>query len=171
MRRLTSYVLALIGVVALATAGAAQGSSAVVPGKAVGDYQLGQALDPMVSALGPLHSSDDLPSGNMTGYYWPLKRIGVIAEKQSKRVVALVVSLDDSYRTDRGVAIGSDVVVFQGAYGKADAVDQHQDDETYVYDKLGIAFVVDSGGALDHRVSLIYIFPPGQYHSIFTESN
>jgi hypothetical protein len=166
MRRLTSYVLALVGVAALATAGAAQ-TSAVIPGKAVGDYQLGQTLDPMVAALGPLHSSDDLPSGNMTGYYWPLKRIGVIAEKQSKRIVALVVSLDDTYKTDRGVTIGSAITAFQGAYGKADAVDQHQDDETYVYDQLGIAFVVDSGGALDQRISLIYVFPPGQYHSIF----
>ena len=169
MRRLSSYVLALVGVVALASAGAAQGS-AVVPGKAVGDYQLGQAIDPMMSLLGPLHSSDDLPAGTMIGYYWPLKRIGVIAEKQSKRIVALVVSLDDTYRTDRGVAIGADVGAFHSAYGKEDALDEHQEDQTFVYDKLGIAFVVDQGGALDQRVSLIYVFPPGQYHSIFTAS-
>jgi hypothetical protein len=167
MRRLTSYALALVAVVALATAGAAQGS-AVVPGKGVGDYQLGQALDPLVSSLGPLHSSDDLPSGTMTGYYWPLKRIGVIAQKDSKRVVALVVSLDDTYRTDRGVAIGSDISALRNAYGKEDSIDQHQDDSTYVYNKIGIAFVVDSGGALDQRVSLIYVFAPGQYSSIFT---
>ncbi|HEV2438628.1 MAG TPA: hypothetical protein VGX97_01030 [bacterium] len=170
MRRLTSYVLAVVGIVALATAGAAQ-TSAIVPGKAVGDYQLGQALDPLVSTLGPLHSSDDLPSGTMTGYYWPLKRIGVIAQKDSKRIIALVVSLDDTYRTDRGVTIGSDIGAFHSAYGKEDAVDEHQDDQTYVYDKLGIAFVVDTGGALDQRVSLMYVFPPGQYHSIFTEGN
>lgn len=170
MRRLTSYVLAVVGIVALATAGAAQ-TSAIIPGKAVGDYQLGQAVDPLVSTLGPLHSSDDLPSGTMTGYYWPLKRIGVIAQKDSKRIIALVVSLDDTYRTDRGVAIGSDIGSFHSAYGKEDAVDEHQDDQTYVYDKLGIAFVVDTGGALDQRVSLMYVFPPGQYHSIFTESN
>ncbi|HLW46898.1 MAG TPA: hypothetical protein VKW09_03940 [bacterium] len=169
MRRLSGYVLALVGIVALVTAAAAQGS-AVIPGKAVGDYQLGEALDPLVSTLGPLHSSDDLPSGNMTGYYWPLKRIGVIAEKGSKRIVALVVSLDDTYKTDRGVTIGSDINAFQGVYGKEDTIDQHQDDATYVYNKLGIAFVVDEGGALDQRVSLIYVFPPGQYKAIFTSN-
>jgi len=170
MRRLTSYVLAVVGIAVLATAGAAQ-TAAVIPGKAVGDYQLGQALDPLVSTLGPLHSSDDLPSGTMTGYYWPLKRIGAIAQKDSKRIIALVVSLDDTYRTDRGVVIGSDIGAFHSAYGKEDAVDEHQDDQTYVYDKLGIAFVVDTSGALDQRVSLMYVFPPGQYHSIFTESS
>ena len=166
MRRLSSYLLALVGIVALATAAAAQGS-AVIPGRAIGDYQLGQVVDPMVSSLGPLHSSDDLPTGNMTGYYWPLKRIGVIADKSSKRIVALVVSLDDTYKTDRGVTVGADVNAFRGAYGKEDRVDQHQDDSTYVYDKLGIAFVVDDGGTLDQRVSLIYVFPPGQYQGIF----
>jgi hypothetical protein len=103
----------------------------------------------------------------MTGYYWPLKRIGVIADKDSKRIVALVVSLDDSYKTDRGITIGSDVNTFRTAYGKEERVDQHQDDATYVYDKLGIAFVVDDGGALDQRVSLIYVFAPGQYQAIF----
>lgn len=167
MRRLTSYALALTAVVAMATAAAAQGSS-VIPGKAIGDYQLGQVLDPLVSTLGPLHSSDDLPSGTMTGYYWPLKRIGIIADKDTKKVVALVVSLDDSYKTDRGIAIGSDIGAFRGAYGKEDSIDEHQDDSTYVYDKLGIAFVVDNGGALDQRVSLMYVFPPGHYSSIFT---
>ncbi|HEV2283020.1 MAG TPA: hypothetical protein VGX75_11605 [bacterium] len=167
MRRLTGCVLALVGVLALTTAGAAQGS-AVVPGKGVGDYQLGQALDPLVSSLGPLHSSSDFPSGTMTGYYWPLKRIGAIAQNDSKRIVALVVSLDDTYRTDRGVAIGSEIGAFRSAYGKEDRVDEHQDDSTYVYDKIGIAFVVDNGGALDQRVSLMYIFAPGQYGSIFT---
>jgi hypothetical protein len=166
MRRLSGLALALVGVVALATAGAAQGSL-VVPGRGIGDYQLGQALDPMVSALGPLHSANDLPSGTMTGYYWPLKRIGVIADNNSKRVIALVVSLDDTYKTDRGVAVGADINAFRTAYGNEDRVDQHQDDDTYVYDKLGIAFVVDNGGALDRRVSLIYVFAPGQYTSIF----
>lgn len=167
MRRLSSYVLALVGVVALATVGAAQGS-AVIPGKAVGDYQLGQALDPIMSALGPLHSKDDLPAGTMTGYYWPLKRIGAIAEKDSGKVVALVVSLDDNFKTDRGVGIGADMGSVQQSYGKPDSVAQHEDDQTLVYDKLGIAFVVDQGGPLDQRVSVMYVFSPGQYGSIFT---
>jgi hypothetical protein len=166
MRRLPGYVLALIGIVALATGAAAQGS-AVIPGKSIGDYQLGQTVDPLMSTLGPIHSSDDLPSGNMTGYYWPLKRIGVIADKTSKRIMALVVSLDDTYKTDRGVTVGADINAFRDAYGKEDRVDQHQDDSTYVYDKLGIAFVVDEGGTLDQRVSLIYVFPAGQYQAIF----
>lgn len=170
MRRLTSYVLALAAVVAMAAAAAAQGS-AVIPGKAIGDYQLGQALDGLVTTLGPLHSSDDLPSGTMTGYYWPLKRIGLIAEKNTKLIVALVVSLDDTYQTDRGITVGSDVKTFRAAYGKEDSIDEHQDDSTYVYDKLGIAFVVDNGGALDQRVSLMYVFAPGHYGSIFTRGN
>ena len=169
MPRLMRYVLALVGVAVLAVPGWAQGS-AVIPGKAVGEYQLGQALDPLVSTLGPLHSSDDMPSGTMTGYYWPLKRIGVIAQKDSKRIVALVVSLDDTYRTDRGVAIGADIGAVHAAYGKEDSIDEHQDDQTYVYNKLGIAFVVDSGGVLDQRISLMYVFAPGQYNSIFTKN-
>ncbi len=53
------------------------------------------------------------------------------------------------------------------AYGGEDLVDNHQEDQTLVYDKLGIAFVVDKIGALGSRVSLVFVFTPGHYRDIF----
>lgn len=168
---------AIVAVGALITISAAQGTGvrgtgenpAIVPGQGIAGYRLGQDIASILVLLGPLRSQDDLPDAPFTGYYWPLKRIGVIADKSTGKVVGLVASLDDALRTDKGVGAGTEMGAIRSAYGGEDLVDNHQDDEILVYNKLGIAFVVDKKGALGSRVSVVFVFDPGHYRDIFKE--
>ncbi len=57
----------------------------------------------------------------------------------------------------------------RAAYGAEDETADHQDDETLIYNKLGVAFVVDKSGALGSHVSVIFVFDSGHYHDIFQE--
>ena len=176
MKGIIGFVVAFVVGLAVGTAintAAAQTAqtSGISPGRGIGNFQIGQDLDPIVSALGPLHSEDDLPGGSFRGYYWPLKRIGVIVNTQSKKVAALAISYDDGYQTEKGVTAGSEMDVVRSAYGQEESVDSHQDDDTLVYDKLGVAFVVDKNGALGGRVSVIFVFGQGHYHDIFQGQN
>ena len=169
VRRFAGAGVTLLLVVWAATAAFAQNTSSIQPGQAVGTWRLGQDVTQLVTTLGPIHSEDDIPGSSLTGYYWPLKRIGAIADKTTKKIVALVVSLDEGYRTDKGVSAGTDLDAVRTAYGHEDSVDSHQDDDTLVYDTLGVAFVVDKSGALGSRVSVIFVFGSGQYKNIFEQ--
>jgi len=164
--------VAWAGTAALAQGTAAAGTTgAISPGQAIGSFHLGQDVTQVVTSLGPIHSEDDIPGSSLTGYYWPLKRIGAIADKTTNKVVALIVSLDDGYRTDKGVGAGTDMDAVRSAYGKEDSVDSHEDDDTLVYDTLGVAFLVDKSGALGSRVSAIFVFGSGQYKTIFEQDD
>jgi hypothetical protein len=173
MRRAIGVGLALLLTVGTSALGAAQRASAadegIIPGQAIGTFHLGEDLSDVVNALGPIHSQDDVPGSTLSGYYWPLKRIGAIADRSTNKVVALVVSLDEDYQTEKGVGAGVEMDTVRAAYGTEDAVDSHEDDDTLVYDKLGVAFVVDRAGPLGRRVSVVFIFGPGQYKTIFEE--
>ncbi len=166
MQRVIGFALVFAMIAAMSTAAAAQ-SAGIVPGQALGKFQLGQDLQAVITVLGPLHSQDDLPGGAFRGYYWPLKRIGVIINMQTHKVAALAISYDDSYGTEKGIMAGTEMDAIRLAYGKEESVDTHQDDETLVYDKLGVAFVVDKNGALGGRVSVIFVFGQGRYRDIF----
>jgi hypothetical protein len=87
--------LAVFAVVAALSATASAQELGIEPGKAIGSLQLGADLEPIIGVLGPLHSEDDLPGGTFRGYYWPLKRIGVIVDRGTKKVVALAISYED----------------------------------------------------------------------------
>jgi len=166
MRRFIGPGLGLITVAFLVTGVSAQ-SLSIVPGQSIGSFRIGQDLPGVLDALGPLHSRDEFPGRPFTGYYWPLKRIAVIVNKTTQKVAALGVQLDDTYRTDKGVGAGTEMDAVRSAYGTEDGVDSHEDDDTLVYDKLGVAFVVDKSGALGSRVSFILIFGAGHYQDIF----
>lgn len=166
MQRVIGFVVVISLIAAMSAAVSAQ-SSGIVPGQAIGRFQLDQDLAPILTTLGPLHSEDDLPGGAFRGYYWPLKRIGVIVNMQTRKVAALAVSYDDSIQTEKGIMAGTDMDAIRTAYGKEESVDSHQEDDTLVYDKLGVAFVVDKGGALGGRVSVIFVFGQGRYRDIF----
>jgi hypothetical protein len=164
-----------VGVVAIIFAIAIVGNAAqaqttgpgILPGEGLGSFRIGQDLAPIITALGPLHQQDDFPGGNLRGYYWPLRRIAVIVNRDTQKVAALGISYDDSYQTEKGVQAGSQLEAIRQAYGQEETVDNHQDDDTFVYDKLGVAFVVDKNGALGGRVSVIFVFTQGQYKDIF----
>jgi hypothetical protein len=168
MQRVVGLVVVLAVIGAMTTAGAAQ-NPGIVPGQTLGMFQIGQDLAPIITSLGPLHSEDDLPGGSFRGYYWPLKRIGVIINMQTQKVAALAISYDDTYQTEKGIQAGTEMDAIRSAYGKEESVDSHQDDDTLVYDKLGVAFVVDKNGALGGRVSVIFVFDHGHYKDIFQE--
>jgi hypothetical protein len=161
-----SAVAAFVVIAALSIPAFAQGSD-IVPGQALGRFEIGQDLGAIITMLGPLHSEDDLPGGSFRGYYWPLKRIGVIVNMSTQKVAALAISYDDAYQTEKGVTAGTEMDAIRLAYGEEETVDKHQDDETLVYDKLGVAFVIDKNGALGGRVSVIFIFGQGHYRDIF----
>jgi len=175
MQRIIGTSAALLLVMWVGTAALAQGTPAagattpILPGQAVGAFHLGQNVSEVVTTLGPLHSEDDLPGSSLTAYYWPLKRIGAIADQSTNKVVALIVSLDEGYRTDKGVGAGTDMDAVRSAYGHEDSVDSHEDDDTLVYNTLGVAFLVDKSGALGSRVSAIFVFGSGQYKNIFEQ--
>jgi len=158
-----TLTVAMTGIAAQAqTAG-----TGIMPGQGLGDFRIGQDLAPIINTLGPLHQQDDFPGGNLRGYYWPLRRIAVIVHKDTQKVAALGISYDDGYQTEKGVQAGSQLESIRQAYGQEEAVDNHQDDDTFIYDKLGVAFVVDKNGALGGRVSVIFVFMQGQYKDIF----
>ena len=107
MQRVVGYAVAvLVAVAALGTPAFAQGSD-IVPGQALGRLEIGQELNPIIAILGPLHSEDDLPGGTFRGYYWPLKRIGVIVNMTTQKVAALAISYDDNYQTEKGITAGT----------------------------------------------------------------
>ncbi|HKV45310.1 MAG TPA: hypothetical protein VJT32_11660 [bacterium] len=170
MQRIFGYVMALTTIAVMSVVAPAQAQpQGIVPGKALGGLSIGQDLDPIIGSLGPLHSEEDLPGGAFRGYYWPLKRIGVIVDIGTKKVAALAVSYDDGYQTEKGVTAGTEMDTVRSAYGKEESVDSHQDDDTLVYNALGVAFVVDKTGALGGRVSVIFVFGQGHYKEIFQE--
>jgi hypothetical protein len=172
-RLLVTGLAALMTAGALASTAAAQDATGqgprIIPGQRIASYSLGQDVSSILSSLGPVRSQDDLPETALTGYYWPLKRIGIIADNSSGKVVGLVVSLDDGYTTDKGVGAGTEMDAVRTAYGGEDILDNHDEDETLVYNTLGVAFVVDKNGALNSRVSVIFVFSPGHYRDIFKE--
>jgi len=166
MQRLIG-LFAVLAMIAATSPGASAQSSGIVPGQTLGRFQIGQDLEPVVTVLGPLHSEDDLPGGAFRGYYWPLKRIGVIVNMQTHKVAALAISYDDTYQTEKGIMAGTEMDQIRSAYGTEESVDRHQDDDTLIYNKLGVAFVVDKNGALGGRVSVIFVFGQGHYRDIF----
>lgn len=166
MRHLIGFSAALAAVALIAATASAEGAF-IVPGQSIGSFQIGEDLGGVVDVLGPLHTREDLPLRPFTGYFWPLKRIGVIADRGTHKIVALAVSLDESYQTEKGIGAGTELDSVRTAYGPEDLEENHDEDETLIYDKLGVAFVVDKAGALGSRVSLILVFEAGRYQEIF----
>lgn len=150
------------------TTPAPSAGAGILPGRAIGSFQIGEDISQAVTTLGPVHSQDAVGSA-LSVYYWPLRRIGTVADASSNKIVALVVSMDDGYRTDKGIGAGAAVDAVRRAYGTEDATDSGQDHDVLVYDKLGVAFAVDTAGPLTDRVSEVYVFSPGQYEKIFRQ--
>lgn len=168
MQRVAGVLAFIIAVAVVGPPAQAQnGTMGIVPGQTLGRFRIGQDVTQVITTLGPLHQQDDFPGGSLRGYYWPLRRIAVIVNKDTQKVAALGISYDDTYQTEKGVTAGSQLETIRQAYGQEESIDNHQDDDTFVYDKLGVAFVVDKNGALGGRVSVIFIFTQGQYKDIF----
>jgi hypothetical protein len=168
MKRVACTVMLLMitgGVIPVAAASSQE--RRIVPGRSIGGYVLGQDAAGLVASLGPLYGGQDLPNDNLTGYYWPLKRVGAVASRKTHQIVALAISLDDTYATDGGIGAGVRLDAVRRAFGPEDEIDPAQSGDMLVYGSLGIAFVVGDAGALEGRVSAVFVFLPGHSHDIF----
>ncbi len=142
----------------------AQTPESVVPGQAVGGIRLGGNIDEAVNMLGEL--VDKSERGSYMVYDWPLRPLLVIAEKDSGKIVLVLVQLNDAYRTERAITAGSDRQAVEKAYGKGFLSDENQRSTTLIYDELGIAFDIGKLGVMQDKVTSIFVFMPGQWKKI-----
>lgn len=148
----------------------AQGAGTIVAGQQIGGVRIGGSVTDAVSVAGSLYNQVDSKSGKYTLYEWPLRPFIMIAEKESGRIVLVVVTLSDAYQTDKGsVTGGSERAAVEAAYGREFTAEEDETSTTMVYDPQGIAFDVGKRGAMSGRVTQIIVFTPGRWKAI-TES-
>ncbi len=144
-----------------------QTSSNIVAGQQVAGVRVGGNVNDALTALGSLYNRADSRSGKYSLYEWPLRPFVVIAEKESGRVVLVVVVLNDTYRTDKGsVTGGSERAAVEATYGKEFTTDEDQSSITLIYDTQGIAFDIGKVGVMAGRVTQIVVFTAGQWKAI-----
>ncbi len=139
----------------------------IVPGQGVGGIRLGGTVTDALTVLGEL--VDKSERGSYVIYDWPLRPLLLIAEKESGRVVLVLIQLSDAYRTEHAITAGSDRSAVEKAYGKGSFSDENQRSTTIIYDELGIAFDIGKLGVMQDRVTSIFVFMPGQWKKITAE--
>ncbi len=163
MIRLVAGVL--LGVALFALPAAAQSAATVIAGQAAAGVRLGAHINDALVVLGPVNDKTDREKYSV--YDWPLKPFLVVAEKESGKVVLVLIQLSDTYKTDKGgLTGGSDRELVEATYGKEYATDEDQRTITLIYDAVGIAFDVGKTGVLMGRVMSIIVFMPGQWKAI-----
>jgi hypothetical protein len=139
----------------------------IVPGRSIGELSLGQGLTSLFTTWGPLYGTEDLSNDKFAGYYWPLRRVGAVASRESNKIVALAISLDDAYLTESGIGAGVTLDAVRRTYGREETVNPGPSGELLIYDALGMAFTVGATGTLHSRVSSVFVFMPGHSREIF----
>jgi len=158
--------VALVGVALLGLPAAAQTGSNIIAGQSAGSLRIGTSVSDVIAALGSLYESEDSESGKYTLYDWPLKPFAVAVDKESNRVVLVLVGFTDAFSTDKGIAGGSERQAVETAYGKEYTASEGSRSTRIIYDDLGIAFDLGRSGALSSKVTQIFIFVPGQWKAI-----
>jgi hypothetical protein len=162
-------VLALIVfalVVAAPVAGQTSGS-AIVAGQSAAGVRIGGSVDEALSTLGSFYEKADTKSGKYTAYAWALRPVLLLTDKESGKIVFIIIVNTDSYRTDRGgITGGTERATVESTYGREFTTDEEGSSVTLIYDALGIAFDIDKAGVLQGRVSQISVFTPGQWKAI-----
>lgn len=143
---------------------AQQTASVVTPGQSVGGIRIGGTITEAIAVLGGL--VDKSERGGYSVYDWPLRPLLVMAEKDSGKIVLVLVQLSDAYRTADAITAGSNRVAVEKAYGKEFSADENQRSTTLVYDAVGIAFDIGKHGVMQDRVTSIFVFTPGQWKKI-----
>lgn len=147
--------------------GQTQASTSIVAGQQAAGVKVGGNVSEAFTSFGSLYNKADSRSGKYTLYEWPLRPFVVIAEKESGKVLLVVIVLSDNYRTDKGsVTGGTERATVESSYGKEFTTDEDQSSITLIYDAQGIAFDIGKVGVMAGRVTQIVIFPAGQWKSI-----
>ena len=143
---------------------AAQSGGAVVAGQAAGGIRVGQGIQDAMGLLGSVVNQSEREKYVI--YDWPFKPFLVVAEKDTGKVVLVLIQLSEQYRTDKGgITGGSDRTIVEDSYGKEFATDEGRT-LTMIYDPLGIAFDIGKSGVLSGKVMSIIVFVPGQWKAI-----
>ncbi len=160
------FLCAGLLVVALASVpAAAQVSPVIVAGQVAGGIRVGGSVDDAVRLLGDLYDKTDREKYSI--YDWPLRPFLLIAERETGKIVFVLVQLSDAYRTDKGdLTGGSERAAVEAAYGSEFTTDEDQRSVTLIYDSLGIAFDIGKFGVMRGRVMAIMVFVPGQWKAI-----
>jgi len=162
---MTRYLIFAALVIALLAAPLrAQTTDGIVPGQGAGGIRLGSTVDEAMTVLGSL--VDKSERGSYVVYDWPLKPLLVIAEKESGKIVLVLIQLSDAYQTDHAITAGSDRLAVEKEYGKGFFADENQRSTTLIYDEIGIAFDIGKLGVMQDRVTSIFVFMPGQWKKI-----
>src|SRR5947208_16748914 len=111
--------VALVGVALLGLPAAAQTGSNIIAGQSAGVLRIGTSVSDVIAALGSLYESEDSESGKYTLYDWPLKPFAVAVDKESNRVVLVLVGFSDVFSTDKGFAGRSEVAAVETGYANA----------------------------------------------------
>lgn len=145
----------------------AQTNTAISAGQHIAGVRVGGNVSDAVATFGNLYNQADTRSGKHTVYDWPLRPFALLAEKESGRIVLIVVSFTDTYRTDRGgITGGAERTAVESAYGREFTTDEDQASVTLIYDGQGIAFEIGKVGVMSGRVIQIVVFTPGQWKAI-----
>jgi hypothetical protein len=159
-------VILLALVLAGPVAGQASGTT-IVAGQSAAGVRIGGTVDEAVSALGSFYEKADTKSGKYTAHAWALRPVLLLTDKESGKIVFIIVVNTDSYQTDKGnVTGGTERAAVESVYGREFTTDEEGSSVTLIYDAQGIAFDVDKSGVLQGRVSQISIFTPGQWKAI-----
>lgn len=164
MRVLVSAIL--LGVVVLVAPATAQTNTIIVAGQSIGGVRIGGNVNDAMGELGTIVDRVDSRSGKHTVYDWPLRPHLVIAEKDTGRIVLILVAFSDAYRTDKGVTAGSERGAVESAYGREFTTEDDEGSVTLIYDSLGISFEVGKLRSLSGRVLAIIVYAPGTWKAV-----
>ena len=160
------YVALLALAIAAPAAGQTSGA-VIVAGQSAAGLRIGGSIDEAVSVLGSFYEKADTRSGKYTAHAWALRPVLALTDKESGKIVFILVVNTDAYRTDRGgITGGTERTAVEATYGSDFTTDEEGSSVTLIYDALGIAFDIDKSGPLQGRVSQISVFTPGQWKMI-----
>jgi hypothetical protein len=164
MAVMRGLVVAVVCIGLLGLPAAAESGAAVVAGQSAGGISLGTDVNDAMGLLGSVVNRSEREK--YTLYDWPFKPFLVIAEKESGKVVLVLIQLSEQYKTDKGgITGGTDKALVEDSYGKEFFTDEGRT-LTMIYDPLGIAFDIGKSGVLSGKVMSIIVFVPGQWKAI-----
>jgi len=164
MSRVRACLLLLVlGLSVIAAPVSAQTNTTIVAGQSIGGIRIGANISTAMTELGTIVDQTDTRNGKYTVYDWPLRPHLVIAEKESGRIVLVLVALTEAYRTDKGITAGSERGAVESAYGREFTTENDDASVSLIYDGLGITFEVGKLRSMSGRVIAIIVYGPGTW--------